>query len=75
MDDKELFGFVSDVWDKDILPTLNDYIRIPNVSPVFEADWAELGHMRRAVDLLADWIPDQRTRQLILSENPRRLYE
>jgi acetylornithine deacetylase/succinyl-diaminopimelate desuccinylase-like protein len=55
MDDQELFGFVSDVWDKDILPTLNDYIRIPNVSPVFEADWAELGHMRRAVDLLADW--------------------
>ena len=27
-------------------PTLHDYIRIPNVSPVFEEDWAELGHMR-----------------------------
>ena len=24
----------------------HDYIRIPNVSPVFEEDWAELGHMR-----------------------------
>src|SRR5262245_57455308 len=55
MDDKELFEFVSNVWDRDIIPTLHDYIRIPNVSPVFEADWAELGHMQRAVDLLAGW--------------------
>ena len=55
MDDQEVLDFVTDVWDKDIIPTLHDYIRIPNVSPVFEEDWAELGHMRRAVDLLADW--------------------
>jgi len=27
------------------------------------------------VDLLADWIPDESTRRLILSENPRVLYE
>jgi hypothetical protein len=55
MNDQELLEFVTGVWDKDIIPTLHDYIRIPNVSPVFEEDWAELGHMRRAVDLLADW--------------------
>ena len=55
MNDQEILGYVTDVWDRDIVPTLHDYIRIPNVSPVFEADWAELGHMRRAVDLLADW--------------------
>ncbi len=55
MDDQELFRFVSDVWDNEILPTLHEYIAIPNVSPVFEEDWAELGHMQRAVDLLAGW--------------------
>ena len=43
MDDQELLEFVTNVWDKDIVPTLHDYIRIPNVSPVFEEDWAELG--------------------------------
>ncbi len=55
MNDQELLEFVTDIWDKDIIPTLEDYIRIPNVSPVFEENWDELGHMRRAVTLLADW--------------------
>ena len=50
MNDQELLDFVSDVWDHDIMPTLHEYITIPNVSPVFEADWEELGHMERAVD-------------------------
>ncbi len=55
MNDQELLSYVTDVWDGDIVPTLHDYIRIPNVSPVFEEDWESLGHMRRAVSLLADW--------------------
>jgi acetylornithine deacetylase/succinyl-diaminopimelate desuccinylase-like protein len=55
MNDQELLAYVTEVWDRDIIPTLHDYIRIPNVSPVFEEDWAELGHMQRAVQLIADW--------------------
>ena len=48
-------GFIDEVWERDVMPTLLDYIRIPNVSQVFEANWEELGHMERAVTLLADW--------------------
>jgi acetylornithine deacetylase/succinyl-diaminopimelate desuccinylase-like protein len=48
-------ALADEVWERDIVPTLHDYIAIPNVSPVFEPDWAELGHMQRAVELLADW--------------------
>ena len=55
MNDQELFGYVTEVWYRDIVPTLQDYIRIPNVSPVFEEDWESLGHMQRAVALIADW--------------------
>ena len=55
MNDQELLSYVSEVWDRDIVPTLQEYIAIPNVSPVFEADWESLGHMQRAVDLLAGW--------------------
>ncbi|HEV7758645.1 MAG TPA: M20/M25/M40 family metallo-hydrolase [Acidimicrobiales bacterium] len=55
MNDDALLSYVTEVWDRDIVPTLEEYIRIPNVSPVFEADWASLGHMQRAVDLLAGW--------------------
>jgi acetylornithine deacetylase/succinyl-diaminopimelate desuccinylase-like protein len=47
--------FVDEVWTRDILPTLQEYIAIPNVSAVFEPEWEELGHMERAVTLLADW--------------------
>ena len=55
MNDQELLGYVTEVWDRDIIPTLHDYIRIPNVSPVFEEDWESSATCERAVDLLADW--------------------
>lgn len=42
-------------WEDAILPTLHDYIRIPNVSPAYEPAWAELGEMDRAVALVRDW--------------------
>jgi acetylornithine deacetylase/succinyl-diaminopimelate desuccinylase-like protein len=48
--------YVDAVWERDVMPTLLEYIAIPNVSGVFEADWAELGHMERAVTLLGDWV-------------------
>jgi acetylornithine deacetylase/succinyl-diaminopimelate desuccinylase-like protein len=47
---------VDDIWERDILPTLKDYVAIPNVSAVFEPNWQELGHMEKAMDLLRDWV-------------------
>ena len=43
------------VWADDIVPTLCQYIAIPNVSPNFDADWAEHGHMDEAVELIRTW--------------------
>ncbi|MGE0597520.1 MAG: M20 family metallopeptidase [Hyphomonadaceae bacterium] len=43
------------MWDEEIVPTLADYIRIPNKSPDFEPDWKQLGHMDAATELLANW--------------------
>ena len=37
------------------MPTLTDYIRIPNKSPAFDADWAAHGHMDAAVALIEAW--------------------
>jgi acetylornithine deacetylase/succinyl-diaminopimelate desuccinylase-like protein len=48
--------WAGDVWDREILPVLQDYVAIPNVSELFEPSWAELGHMERAVTLLHDWV-------------------
>ena len=50
-----LKGFIDRLWDAEVTPTLVDYIRIPNKSPAFDADWAKHGHMDKAVELLEAW--------------------
>ncbi|MEG3049287.1 MAG: M20 family metallopeptidase [Thermomonas sp.] len=47
--------FVAAKWDDQIVPQLVDYIRIPNKSPMFDADWVANGHMERAVSLMETW--------------------
>ncbi|MDA1076670.1 MAG: M20/M25/M40 family metallo-hydrolase [Proteobacteria bacterium] len=47
--------FTSDVWDEQIIPTLCEYIRIPNKSPMFDPQWEANGHMQQAVEMLAGW--------------------
>ena len=42
-------------WDDDVLPTLTEYIRIPNVSKAFDAAWDANGHMEQAVVMIRDW--------------------
>jgi acetylornithine deacetylase/succinyl-diaminopimelate desuccinylase-like protein len=51
----QLRSFIDEIWRDEIVPTLADYIRIPNKSPSFEPDWAALGHMDKAVDMFAAW--------------------
>ncbi|HQV57537.1 MAG TPA: M20/M25/M40 family metallo-hydrolase, partial [Ilumatobacteraceae bacterium] len=46
---------VATVWRDEIVPTLHDYIAIPNVSVAYDPDWKANGHMDRAVDLLHGW--------------------
>lgn len=43
------------IWEKEILPALERYIRIPNKSPSFDPEWVKSGHMDAAVKLIADW--------------------
>lgn len=47
--------FISNLWDDSIIPTLKEYIRIPNKSPLFDRDWQANGHMDKAVKLMTDW--------------------
>jgi acetylornithine deacetylase/succinyl-diaminopimelate desuccinylase-like protein len=54
-----LKAFIRSRWEASILPTLQEYIRIPNVSPDYDDRWQEHGHMTRAVKLLSDWISAQ----------------
>jgi acetylornithine deacetylase/succinyl-diaminopimelate desuccinylase-like protein len=47
--------FIDRIWTDDIVPTLTQYIKIPNKSPHFDADWEKHGHMDRAVALFETW--------------------
>jgi acetylornithine deacetylase/succinyl-diaminopimelate desuccinylase-like protein len=59
MDSSRTRNTVDGLFDASIIPTLCDYIRIPNLSPYFDKQWVENGHMDRAVDLAAKWVGAQ----------------
>lgn len=60
---------VEETFTASIVPTLTDYIRIPNKSPMFDPQWRAHGHMDKAVDLLAGWarahLPDGATLEIV----------
>jgi acetylornithine deacetylase/succinyl-diaminopimelate desuccinylase-like protein len=43
------------VWANSIIPTLTEYIRIPNVSKAYDAEWKANGYMDQAVELVGTW--------------------
>src|SRR3989338_5136920 len=47
--------FIETAWENSIIPTLVDYIRIPNKSPHFDADWESHGYMEEAMQLIVRW--------------------
>ncbi len=55
MDSAKLKSFVNTLWDDAVVPSLTEYIRIPNKSPAFDKDWAAHGHMDDAVKLMEAW--------------------
>ena len=56
MDPTRVQRFVDTLWDDSIIPELVEYIRIPNKSPHFDADWAEHGYMEDAVAHMVRWV-------------------
>jgi len=57
---------VDETWISSIVPTLEQYIRIPNQSPLFDPDWKRNGHMHRAVALARAWVESQQVKGLTI---------
>ena len=55
LNETQLQESINHVWDDQIIPSLIEYIKIPNKSPSFEPDWETLGHMERALNLALEW--------------------
>src|SRR6201993_955772 len=47
---------IDQCWGDEIVPTLVEYIKIPNKSPSFDPDWAVHGYMEEAVALFERWV-------------------
>jgi acetylornithine deacetylase/succinyl-diaminopimelate desuccinylase-like protein len=50
-----LMETIGRTWDESIVPTLCDYVRIPNKSQNFDREWAEHGYMDKAAELMRAW--------------------
>lgn len=55
LNSQKLSDYIKKEWQNSILPSLSDYIRIPNKSPHFDSDWQANGYMNQAVKHVADW--------------------
>lgn len=55
IDQKQAILLTSELWCNSIIPTLTDYIRIPNKSPAFDPEWEAHGYMDQAMNLVKNW--------------------
>jgi hypothetical protein len=55
LDAKSAAAWTETFWEKEIVPTISQYIAIPNKSPYYDPKWVENGHMERAVGLISEW--------------------
>src|SRR5262249_43824000 len=55
IDVKRATKFVDQCWGDEVIPTMDEYIKIPKKSPTFDPDWAAHGYLREAVRLFERW--------------------
>lgn len=55
MDTTRLKPFIETFWEDSILPSITEYIRIPNKSPAFDPDWQAHGLIDQVVERFHQW--------------------
>jgi acetylornithine deacetylase/succinyl-diaminopimelate desuccinylase-like protein len=55
----DLLELADHLFEHDALAVLEGYVRIPCLSPGFDADWETNGHLRAAAELLLGWVQSQ----------------
>ncbi len=66
MDTNKTSRFVEHVWADSIIPSLKEYLTIPNQSPAYDPQWATNGYMDQATELIAEWVRAQQIPGLTL---------
>eukprot|EP00930_Biecheleria_cincta_P001434 TRINITY_DN102578_c0_g1_i1.p1 TRINITY_DN102578_c0_g1~~TRINITY_DN102578_c0_g1_i1.p1 ORF type:complete len:509 (+),score=102.59 TRINITY_DN102578_c0_g1_i1:153-1679(+) len=58
MDSVETMRIVEEEWNA-AMPVLQDFVRIPNLTPLRDADWETNGLLDKATDHVANWVKAQ----------------
>jgi len=66
LEKSQLVEFIEAEWESHVIPTLKQYIEIPNLSPMFDHEWESKGDTQKAVDLLVNWVKAQDVKGLEL---------
>ncbi|MES1915968.1 MAG: hypothetical protein MHM6MM_007839 [Cercozoa sp. M6MM] len=64
MDTQAVKQFCQQHTDASVVPALMDYMRVPNQSPAFDADWATNGLQEQALQVITGWIDAQEVQGL-----------
>lgn len=59
MDQSKNQQFVDEYWNEQVMPSLTEYVSIPNKSPMFDPEWEQHGYMTDAVNHMVDWVNAQ----------------
>jgi acetylornithine deacetylase/succinyl-diaminopimelate desuccinylase-like protein len=59
MNPEQNTSYIDQFWNDPILPSLTQYICIPNKSPLFDPLWEENGYMHDAVNHMVSWVKVQ----------------
>ena len=51
--------FIEKAFDESALPSLMEYIAIPNLSRLYSADWQTNGYAEKAVEHIKKWVDGQ----------------
>lgn len=72
MNGKKLKKHVDNFWEEHIVPTLFEYIKIPNKSPSFDKNWKENGYMDQVLQLAKKWVEKHlpNNSKLLIKESP-----
>lgn len=64
MQTSSIFQYIDSLWNQSAIPTLCEFIKIPNQSPAFDPNWKKHGHMDKAIQLLKRWCLERPIRGL-----------
>ena len=59
IDPIKLLADISDHWDREIVPELIEYVRLPAKSPAFDKDWSAHGFLDAAIAQAKRWVEAQ----------------